>query len=123
VRLSKKEREELHDVVKRLKGSSQKVRRAQVLLKADVRGPNWTDAKIADAFSCRVQTVECLRHRVVTEGFEVAWQAASHASSGKGSRWEERSQGDRTAFRQASQRVCQLVASTAGGSCGRTRAR
>ena len=65
----RKEREELHDVVKRLKGSSQKVRRAQVLLKADVRGPNWTDARIADAFSCRVQTVECLRHRVVTEGF------------------------------------------------------
>ena len=37
VRLSKKEREELLGVVKRLKGSSQKVRRAQVLLKADVR--------------------------------------------------------------------------------------
>ena len=57
VRLSKREREELLDVVKRLKGSSQKVRRAQILLKADVRGPNWTDAKIAEAFSCRVQTV------------------------------------------------------------------
>lgn len=72
VRLSKPEREELLDVVKRLKGSSQKVRRAQILLKADVRGPNWTDAKIAEAFSCRVQTVENLRKRLVTEGFEVA---------------------------------------------------
>lgn len=72
VRLSKQEREELLDVVKRLKGSSQKVRRAQILLKADVRGPNWTDAKIAEAFSCRVQTVENLRKRLVTEGFEVA---------------------------------------------------
>ncbi len=72
VRLSKKEREELSGVLKRLKGSSQKVRRAQILLKADVRGPKWTDAKIAEAFSCRVQTVENLRKRLVTEGFAVA---------------------------------------------------
>ena len=72
VRLSKKEREELTGLVKRLKGSSQKVRRAQILLKADVRGPNWTDTKIAEAFSCRVQTVENLRKRLVTEGFRLA---------------------------------------------------
>ena len=72
VRLSKKERRELLDVVKRLKGSSQKVRRAQILLKADARGPNWTDARIAEAFSCRVQTVENLRKRLVTEGFRIA---------------------------------------------------
>jgi predicted transcriptional regulator len=69
VRLSKKEREELTLVVKKLKGSSQKVKRAQILLKADVRGPGWTDAKIADAFSCRVQTVENTRKRLVSEGF------------------------------------------------------
>jgi hypothetical protein len=69
VRLSKKEREELTLVVKKLKGSSQKVIRAQILLKADVRGPGWMDTKIADAFSCRVQTVENTRKRLVTEGF------------------------------------------------------
>lgn len=72
VRLSKGEREQLRDIVKRLKGSSQKVRRAQMLLKADVRGPKWTDARIAEAFSCRVQTVENLRKRLVTEGFRIA---------------------------------------------------
>jgi len=72
VHLSKKERDTLVDVCKRLKGSSQKVRRAQILLKADARGPKWTDAKIAEAFSCRVQTVENLRKRLVTEGFEIA---------------------------------------------------
>jgi len=55
VRLSDGERRELQAVVKKLKGSSQKVRRAQMLLKADADGPNWTDARIADAFSCRVQ--------------------------------------------------------------------
>ena len=65
------ERRVRRDVIKQLKGSSQKVRRAQMLLKADVDGPRWTDAKSADAFSCRVQTVESIRQRLVTEGFEV----------------------------------------------------
>jgi hypothetical protein len=67
VRLLDTEREVLRDVIKQLKGSSQKVRRAQILLKADVDGPGWTDEKSADAFSCRVQTVESIRQRLVTE--------------------------------------------------------
>lgn len=49
-----------------------KVRRAQILLKADAPGPNWTDANIAEAFSRCVQTLENLRKRFVTEGFDVA---------------------------------------------------
>ena len=72
VRLSDTERGVLRDVIKQRKGSSQKVRRAQILLKADVDGPRWTDAKSADACSCLVQTVESMRQRLVTEGFEVA---------------------------------------------------
>jgi hypothetical protein len=43
-----------------------------MLLKADADGPGWPDGRIADAFNCRVQTIEHLRKRVVTEGFEVA---------------------------------------------------
>ena len=43
VRLTAKERRMLRDVVKSLCGSSQKVRRAQMLLKSDVAGPAWTD--------------------------------------------------------------------------------
>ena len=72
VRLSLEERNILEEVVKKLKGSSQKVRRAQILLKADIEGPNWTDAKIAEAFSCRTKTIEYLRQRLVIEGFEIA---------------------------------------------------
>lgn len=72
VRLSDEERQVCQEVVKKLKGTSQKVRRAQILLKADADGPNWTDARIAEAFSCRVQTIENLRKRLVTEGFELA---------------------------------------------------
>jgi hypothetical protein len=69
VRLTAKERETVREVIKKLKGSSQKVRRAQMLLKADVGGPAWTDAQIAEAFECRTRTVEKLRERFVSEGF------------------------------------------------------
>jgi transposase len=73
VRLTDAERESLKQVVDKFKGTSQKVRRAQVLLKADADGPGWTDAKIADAFGCRTKTVENIRERLVTKGFEVTF--------------------------------------------------
>lgn len=70
VRLSAKERRVLRETVKTLNGSSQKVRRAQMLLKADAAGPAWTDERIAEAFDGRTRTVEKLRERFVTDGFE-----------------------------------------------------
>ena len=70
VRLSAEERVLLEEIVKKFKGSSQRVRRAHILLKADVDGPNWTDQKIVDAYCCRRQTVENIRKCLVTEGFE-----------------------------------------------------
>ncbi len=72
VRLSDEERQACQEVVKKLKGSSQKVRRAKILLKADANGPAWTDVRIAEAYDCRVQTVENVRMTLVTEGFEAA---------------------------------------------------
>jgi len=70
VRLTEEERSELQEVIKKLKGTSQKVRRAQILLKADAEGPNWTDRRIAEAFSCRTKTVENIRRRLVERGFD-----------------------------------------------------
>jgi len=64
------ERCQLREVIRKLKGSSQKVRRAQILLKADVEGANWTDERIAEAFGCRTKTVENIRQRLVEQGFE-----------------------------------------------------
>ncbi len=69
VRLSDEERDTLREVVKKLKGTSQKVRRAQILLKADANGPSWSDDRMADAFSCRTRTVEKVRQRLVERGF------------------------------------------------------
>jgi hypothetical protein len=60
---------ELQAVIRKLKGTSQKVKRAQILLKADADGPSWTDQRIAEAFGCRVQTVEKIRQRLVERGF------------------------------------------------------
>ena len=72
VRLSDEARGVCQAIITSLKGSSQKFRRAQMLLKADADGPGWSDVKIAEAFHCRVQTSENLRKRLVTEGFELA---------------------------------------------------
>ena len=72
VRLTDEERSTLAAVVKKFKGTSEKVRRAQVLLKADADGPGWADSAIAEAFGCRTQTVENVRERFVTAGFAVA---------------------------------------------------
>ena len=69
VRLTDEERKELLEVTDKLKGTSQKVRRSQVLLKADVEGPGWTDQRIVEAFRCRRQTVEKIRQRFVESGF------------------------------------------------------
>ncbi len=59
------------EVLKMRRVASQKVRRARILLKADADGPNWADKKIAEAFDCTRQAVECIRERLVTEGFEI----------------------------------------------------
>lgn len=71
VRLTDGERRTCDEVVGQLTGASQKSRRARILLKADADGLAWTDEKICEAFGCRVQTVEGIRQRFVTEGFEV----------------------------------------------------
>ncbi len=79
VRLSEIERHHLEEVVKNLSGSSQKVRRAQILLKADIEGANWSDSSIAEAYNCRRQTVENLRRRLIEDGFDVALNGKKRA--------------------------------------------
>ena len=71
VRLTDAERQTLSEVLKKKRVALQKLRRAQILLKADTEGPNWTDARIAEAFDCSTQTVENIRERLVTEGLEM----------------------------------------------------
>ena len=83
VRLTETERATLEQVVKALSGSSTKVRRAHVLLKADADGPARTDAEIADAFGCRRQTVENVRERFVADGFDLTLDGRPRAPRSK----------------------------------------
>lgn len=80
VRLTAAERSVLNATIKKLSGTSQKVRRAQILLKADANGPGWTDARIAEAFGCRTQTVENVRQRLVEAGFQATLDGRSRAA-------------------------------------------
>jgi Homeodomain-like domain len=75
VRLSDAERQILEMLIRRPRGSSSKIRRAQVLLKCDADGPNWTDQRIAEAFDCQTKTVENIRQRLVIEGFATTLEA------------------------------------------------
>ncbi|ASV76715.1 hypothetical protein THTE_4114 [Thermogutta terrifontis] len=79
VRLTEEERQKCQEVIRKLKGTSQKVRRAQILLKVDADGPAWTDQQIAEAFGCRRQTVEKIRQRFVERGFEETLEGKSRS--------------------------------------------
>ena len=65
VRLTDEERAVCEATVKKEKGKSEKLRRAVILLKADVDGPGWNDEKISEAVGCRTRTVENVRREFV----------------------------------------------------------
>ena len=77
VDLSDEERQVCQEVVKKLKGTNQKVQRANILLKAD---SGWTDAKIAEALNCRTKTIENVRKRFVETGFEQTLERKKRAT-------------------------------------------
>jgi transposase len=74
VRLTEKERGTLTDMVGKGKAAAYKIKHANILLKADANtdGPDWSDACIADAFSCHTSTVVNVRRRFVEQGLEAA---------------------------------------------------
>lgn len=72
VRLTGEEQERLKALVSKGRTSARKIRHAQVLLKVDADGPNWTDQQAAEAFGMRTNTVADIRQRFVEEGLERA---------------------------------------------------
>ena len=71
VRLTDEERGKLEAIVKKFKGSSQRVKRAIVLLQADADGPNWTNEQIHKLTGLSLQSIGKIRKQLVLEGFEV----------------------------------------------------
>ena len=72
VRLTDVEREELKQLIDAGKAAAYRIKHANILLKVDVDGPNWTDERAADAFNCNAKTVRNIRQRFVENGFSSA---------------------------------------------------
>ena len=74
VTLTAEEREALGHMISRGKADARKLAHARVLLHADASegGPNWTDARIAEAVRVSVRTIERVRQHFVEEGLEAA---------------------------------------------------
>jgi transposase len=72
VRLTDEERNMLQELISKGRTAAYKMKHANILLKADVDGANWTDQQIAAAFSTSLNTVVNLRQRFVEHGFEAA---------------------------------------------------
>jgi len=70
VKLTGEERTELADIVRKKKAAAWKIQRAQALLKCDQGpgGPDWPDARIAEAFGCTTRSLENWRKQAVERG-------------------------------------------------------
>jgi len=64
------------EVIKKLQGTGQKVRHAQILHKAATNGSGWTGQQIADAYACRINMVEKIRQGALSRrDLNGRWQA------------------------------------------------
>jgi hypothetical protein len=75
VRLSTEERERLEAMVHKGKISAGHMRRAQILLKADVSeaGEGWSDSRIIEALNTNNVVIYNVRKQLVEEGFEAVF--------------------------------------------------
>lgn len=72
IRLTDDQRHSLHQFIRTGERSAVMLRRAQILLKADVGGPDdWSDAKIGQTFGCSFMTVRRVRQQFVAEGLDM----------------------------------------------------
>ncbi len=74
VTLTPGEREHLEALTGGGRRSARTIRRARILLLADQgdEGPGWEDRRVAEALGCGHRTVERIRERFVTDGFDAA---------------------------------------------------
>ena len=72
VKLTGEERDRLNELIRKGKRSAQLLRKARILLKADLSdaGEGWSDSAIAAALDTSVATIERTRRQLVEEGFE-----------------------------------------------------
>jgi transcriptional regulator len=85
VRLSKEERDQLDEMIRKGKRSAQLLTKARILLKADVSGAGegWSDKRIAEALDTSVANVERTRRQLVEEGFEAVLTRKYNSNSAR----------------------------------------
>jgi transposase len=74
VTLSSEERAQLLRLTQSGKAPARKIKRAHILLKADMRHPEarWTDEQIGDAYAVHTNTIAEIRKRFVLSGLDSA---------------------------------------------------
>lgn len=73
IALTAEERTELEQLVSRGKSAARKLTHARILLLAEAwQGPAYSDTEIVSALGVSLRTIERVRKRLVTEGFEAA---------------------------------------------------
>jgi transposase len=72
VRLSKEERDQLNELIRKGKSPAKRQLKARILLKADVgkHGEGWSDGKIIKALNTSIPMVYRVRQQLVEEGLE-----------------------------------------------------
>ena len=82
VRLSKDERGQLKELIRKGKSSAKQQLKARILLKADVskQGEGWSDSKIIKALNPSVSMVYRVRQQLVEEGFEAVLSRKQRAT-------------------------------------------
>jgi len=80
VSLMEEERSLLKDLISKGKASAYKIKHANVLLKVDINGSNWTDVEAAKAFMCTPVTVYNIRQRFVEQGLDAALERKKRES-------------------------------------------
>ena len=85
VKLTEEERDRLNELIRKGKRSAQLLRKARILLKADVSdaGEGWSDSRIAAALDTSIATVERTRRQLVEEGFEAVLARKYNSNSAR----------------------------------------
>lgn len=76
IELTKEQRAELEEVIKKGQVPARKMQHAQVLLKIDSgeHGPNWSDKQLLEAFGVSAPTIWRIRRRFLAHGLSDALQ-------------------------------------------------
>jgi len=72
VQLKEEERQQLREIVSKGEAKAYQIQHANILLAADINGPAWIDADIAQALDLDINTISRVRQRFFEQGLTAA---------------------------------------------------